>query len=155
MKLYRLSSRQVLPVTKRQAWRFFSSPWNLSAITPRTLDLKIESVSGYNQMHAGQIIRFRITFLALFRINWETAVSEVNDLDSFTDIQRSGPFAQWRHKHIFTEVSGGTEVADEIEYAIPFGILGRLAHFIFVGREVRRLFDYRTQVLGNCLNRTE
>jgi ligand-binding SRPBCC domain-containing protein len=155
MKLYRLSSRQFLPVSRRRAWRFFSSPWNLSAITPVDLNLKIVSVSGHSQTHAGQIIRFSIKVLGLFPVNWETAVTEVKDLDSFTDIQRAGPFSVWHHKHIFSEVNGGTEIVDEIEYAIPFGLLGRLAHFIFVSRQLKRLFAYRVQVLHNCLNATE
>ena len=36
---------------------------------------------------------------------------------------------------------------DDLEYGMPFGILGRLAHSILVEREVKKIFDYRYQVL--------
>jgi hypothetical protein len=32
---------------------------------------------------------------------------------------------------------------DRIEYALPFGPLGRIAHGISVRRDVEKIFDYR------------
>jgi hypothetical protein len=46
-------------------------------------------------------------------------------------------------------VAAGTEMTDELHYAIPFGIFGRLANLLFVAREVNGIFDYRFKVLGN------
>jgi ligand-binding SRPBCC domain-containing protein len=36
---------------------------------------------------------------------------------------------------------------DEVNYAIPMGILGRLANWLFVGRQVNAIFDHRYEVL--------
>ena len=38
-------------------------------------------------------------------------------------------------------------MTDELHYAIPFGIFGRLANAIFVEREVNSIFDFRSTVL--------
>jgi ligand-binding SRPBCC domain-containing protein len=44
-------------------------------------------------------------------------------------------------------VHGGVEMNDEIVYASPLGLVGQLAHWLFVGRTLRSIFDYRIQVL--------
>ena len=40
-------------------------------------------------------------------------------------------------------------MTDELDYAIPLGILGRLVHWMFVARQVKTIFDYRYEVLEN------
>ena len=36
---------------------------------------------------------------------------------------------------------------DVVRYALPLGPLGDLAHALFVGRDVRRIFDHRAEAL--------
>src|SRR5688572_18778241 len=103
---------------------------------------------GDNNIYAGQIIKYRITVLPFIRMYWETEIADVVELRSFTDIQKKGPYSRWSHKHIFTEVDGGIEMKDELEYAVPFGVLGRMVNFLFVAREVKSIFDYRYHLLN-------
>jgi hypothetical protein len=35
-----------------------------------------------------------------------------------------------------------------VSYAVPLGLLGRLAHALFVGREVNRIFEFRIEKLN-------
>ena len=37
----------------------------------------------------------------------------------------------WHHKHFFKEIKGGILMEDVVDYKIPLGWLGQLAHFIF------------------------
>ena len=147
--MYRLTVTQFLPINRYEAWEFFSSPKNLALITPRRLNFRILSISGSERMHQGQIIKYKITVFPFVRLYWETEISEVVEHLSFTDVQRKGPYAYWVHKHSFKEVDGGVEMADELEYSVPFGVLGRLANYLFVAREVRSIFEYRFNVLKN------
>lgn len=147
MKVYKIIRKQFLPIDMATAWDFFSSPANLGKITPKEFDFKITSMSGGNKMYAGQIITYTITTPLLVKMNWVTEISHVSEPNFFTDEQRSGPFALWHHKHHFRETHGGIEMTDEVDYAPPLGWLGRLAHFIFVGREVNRIFDHRFKIL--------
>jgi len=154
MKLYKLKRQQLLPIGLQQAWEFFSSPTNLGMITPKRLNFQILSISGGRNLHEGQIIQYRITVLPLIRMNWETEITEVAELRSFTDVQRKGPYAHWSHKHIFTEVKAGVEMADELEYGLPLGPAGRLANVLFVGREINSIFNYRFHVLEEKFKKT-
>jgi len=36
---------------------------------------------------------------------------------------------------------------DRVTYALPFGILGQLAHKTFVKRDVERIFDFRAETM--------
>ena len=147
MKSYQLRTKQFLPISIQEAWDFFSSPHNLAIITPRRLNFQILSISGSGDLHEGQIIRYKITVLPFIRMLWETEITEVVEQKSFTDVQRIGPYTSWEHKHRFTEVVGGVEMTDELEYVLPLGPIGRLGHFLFVDREVKNIFNYRFQVL--------
>jgi ligand-binding SRPBCC domain-containing protein len=153
MKLYQLKTKQFLPITLPQAWEFFSSPKNLALITPTRLNFEILSISGTGRMYEGQIIKYKVTVLPFVRMLWETEIKEVVGRKSFTDVQRKGPYTYWSHKHIFREVEGGVEMTDELEYAMPLGLLGNLGHFLFVGREVKSIFDYRFHVLNKYFNK--
>jgi ligand-binding SRPBCC domain-containing protein len=147
MKIYRLTRTQILPISLPTAWAFFSSPKNLAVITPRKMNFVILTMSGGDTMYPGQIISYKVNVLPLVRMRWVTEITHVQQPHYFADEQRFGPYALWHHKHHFKAVDGGVEMTDEVDYAIPMGFLGRLAHFLFVGREVNRIFDHRYQVL--------
>lgn len=65
---------------------------------------------------------------------------------SFEDIQVSGPFASWRHRHIVEPHADGAILRDEIEYEPPMSILGVLAAPILIVPKLEKMFDYRHQV---------
>ena len=147
MKIYQLSRKQFLPISLKAAWNFFSSPENLAHITPKEMNFRILSISGGNKMYPGQIIIYKVTVLPYIRLRWVTEITHVQEPLYFTDEQRFGPYALWHHKHHFREVDGGVEMTDEIDYALPLGRLGQLAHLLFVERRVNLIFEHRFKVL--------
>ena len=38
-------------------------------------------------------------------------------------------------------------MVDKVNYALPFGIIGRIVHRLFVRKQVEEIFDYRRKVL--------
>jgi ligand-binding SRPBCC domain-containing protein len=153
MKVYLLKRTQFLPISLSEAWDFFSTPKNLSKITPEHMGFKILYISGGDKAYAGQIIRYHVSILPGIKVHWVTEITQVKEPLHFIDEQRFGPYALWHHQHHFKEVPGGVEMTDEVNYAIPFGLLGRLAHFIFVGGEVNRIFEHRFKVLEEYFKR--
>jgi len=147
MKVYNLTRTQILPISLAQAWDFFSTPQNLSKITPKHMGFEILYISGGAKAYAGQIIRYNVNVLPGIKMHWVTEITQVKESAHFIDEQRFGPYALWHHQHHFKEVPGGVEMTDEVNYALPLGILGRLAHALFVGGEVKRIFDHRYRVL--------
>jgi ligand-binding SRPBCC domain-containing protein len=147
MKIHTLFRTQFLPIPLKTAWVFFSSPGNLSLITPQKMNFEILSMTGGEKMHEGQLITYRVNVLPLVRVKWVTEITSVRQFHSFTDNQKSGPYRLWRHTHTFREVEGGVEMTDQVEYALPLGILGEVVHAILVKREVSAIFEYRFKVL--------
>jgi ligand-binding SRPBCC domain-containing protein len=146
VKTYSLRRSQFLPIPIDVAWKFFSSPENLGQITPARMNMVILSKTG-GAMHTGQLITYRVTVFPLIRVTWVTEITSVVERTRFTDEQRTGPYALWHHTHSFDELNGGVQMNDEVVYALPLGVLGQLAHWLFVGRALRSIFDYRFQVL--------
>jgi ligand-binding SRPBCC domain-containing protein len=81
---------------------------------------------------------------------WQTIVAEHVEYEPgrmFADRMVEGPFDKWLHKHIVTPRSENQCVLrDEIDYALPFGLLGRLFGGAFARKSLERLFAYRHKV---------
>jgi ligand-binding SRPBCC domain-containing protein len=146
MKLYQLHSKQALPISKKEAWDFLSNPANLKVITPEHMSFHI--LSGADRpMFPGQIIQYKVSPFSGYTTKWVTEITHVNEGNYFVDEQRFGPYALWHHKHFIKEITGGVEMEDVIDYKIPFGILGQLAHPIIVKKQLVDIFKYREQKL--------
>ena len=147
MKAYTLKKTQFLPISIETAWDFFSSPKNLSKITPPHMNFKILSVSGSEEMYPGQIIKYNVNVLPYWAVFWMTEITHVKKPHFFVDEQRIGPYKIWHHQHHFSPVKGGVEMYDEVNYALPMGLLGNFAHALFVKNQLTTIFDYRYEVL--------
>src|SRR5210317_825128 len=146
MKIYRLETIQNLPITQTEAWDFLSNPKNLKRITPDYMGFKI--VSGASErMFAGQIIQYVVTPVLGIPTTWVTEITHVEEGNYFVDEQRFGPYALWHHKHFIKPIKNGVEMTDIIDYKIPFGVFGRMAHPIVVGPKLKEIFDYRRTAL--------
>lgn len=148
MKIYTLKRMQFLPITLTEAWDFFSSPKNLSSITPKQMGFTTLYTSGSGKMYPGQLIRYRVNILPLVKVHWVTEITHVNWPHYFVDEQRFGPYALWQHQHHFKEALHGIEITDEVNYAIPFGFLGQLANRMFVEQRLNAIFDHRFKMLA-------
>ena len=62
------------------------------------------------------------------KMNWTTEITYVDAPNYFVDEQRVGPYAIWHHEHHFKEIEGGVEMLDRVNYKVPLGLLGKLAH---------------------------
>jgi ligand-binding SRPBCC domain-containing protein len=56
----------------------------------------------------------------------------------FVDEMQRGAFARWRHTHLFKTLDGGTSVVDEVDYASPLGLLGKIADALFLKNYMTR-----------------
>ena len=102
MKIYTLQSKQNLPITIDEAWKFLSDPKNLKVITPEYMGFK--TLSGDDRaMFAGQIIQYIVTPVMGIPMKWVTEITHVKDNSYFVDEQRFGPYALWHHKHFLKE----------------------------------------------------
>ena len=124
-----------------EVFAFFSRAENLQDLTPPWLKFRILTPSPI-EMRRGATIAYQLRVHGI-RLNWLTAIAIWNPPTEFVDIQVKGPYKLWRHTHRFDRVDGGTRMVDTVEYELPFGPVGRLAHTIQVARDLGRIFDYR------------
>jgi len=141
-----LEQEQWLPLSRSEAWAFFSRPRNLEAITPPEMGMRIEDLRD-EAMRAGQIIAYRVRVAPGVWLRWVTEIKQVEEGVGFIDEQRIGPYRFWHHEHRFEERDGGVLVKDRIYYRLPLGPVGELAHALWVGRQLRGIFEHRRRVL--------
>ena len=65
----------------------------------------------------------------------------------FVDVQLKGPYKLWHHEHRFIPEGNGTRIIDEVQYQLPFGVFGSIAHSLKVKRDVETIFNYRTEAV--------
>lgn len=146
MKIYTKSSKQRLPISLDEAWTFLSDPKNLKVITPDYMSFHITSGAD-RPMYAGQIIQYIVTPVLGIKAKWVSEITQVVDKKYFIDEQRFGPYAFWHHKHFISEIDGGVEMEDIIDYKVPLGILGQMVHPFLVKPKLDEIFEYRRKKL--------
>lgn len=138
---YRLERAQRVDLPLDAVFAFYAEAQNLERLTPRFLRFRILTPTPI-VMAAGARIAYELSLFGV-PLMWRTRITEWEPGVRFVDEQESGPYAYWRHTHEFEATSGGTVIRDRVDYALPFGALGALAHRLFVRRTLERIFDYR------------
>jgi ligand-binding SRPBCC domain-containing protein len=142
MTEFTLQTEQRLPRPRDEVFHFFAEARNLEALTPPWLKFQALTPAPI-EMRPGALIDYRIRVHRI-PIHWRTEIAEWNPPHQFVDLQLSGPYTLWHHTHVFEERDGGTLCIDRVRYR-PRG--GALLHWLFVRRDVERIFQYRQQRL--------
>ena len=143
MAEYILRRECLIPKPISSVFDFFSQAENLEKITPPWLNFQILSPRPI-ELRQGTAIAYQLR-LRGFRFQWLTEIERWAPPYEFVDRQIRGPYKRWRHTHRFEESGAGTRIVDVVEYALPFGPLGRLAHWLQVRRDISKIFDYREE----------
>jgi ligand-binding SRPBCC domain-containing protein len=147
---YLLEREQLVPAPPDEAFRFFAEPENLARMMPDGVHFRILSVDG-TPMRAGTRIEYQIRLQGVPH-RWLAEIVAFEPPRRFVDLQLRGPYRYWRHEHAFEPAGGGTLVRDRVDYQLPLGALGRLAH-PFVARQLQRIFDERGDAIARCFAR--
>ncbi len=146
MKMYTLTRHQKLPIAPEEAWDFFSDPKNLEEITPGDMPFKMLD-DRTSEMYPGMVIQYNIQPFPNFPVRWITEITHVKEGSYFVDEQRFGPFKFWHHQHHFREIKGGVEIIDTVSYILPFSLIGRIVHRLFVKKRLDEIFNFRQKTL--------
>ena len=142
----------ILPAALERVWAFHEDVITaLPALSPPEARVAIESADLPLRAGSGIVIRARGPLG--FPVRWVARLVVHRPPDgaeaSFVDEQESGPFASWRHEHLFERVGPeSTRVTDRVTYRVPLGPLGAVADRLLVRRRVVALFRHRHAVLA-------
>ncbi len=141
---YELRTKTVVHAPIAETFAFFSKAANLGLITPAAMKFSIQGQ--VPSMAQGVMIDYRVCVGAL-PVRWRSRITRWEPGRRFVDLQEAGPYRFWWHEHTFQADGGRTIMEDRVYYAPPLGILGRLAHRLFIGRTLRKIFQYRGDVI--------
>lgn len=137
------------------AWKFFSSAHNLSEITPKDMGFIVLTPMEKDEIYEGMIIDYHVSPLLGIKLDWRTEITQVDFRKSFTDFQKKGPYKLWNHFHEFIPNEQGVLMRDTVDYELPFGFLGDIAHSLLVRKKLDHIFGYRYKVLEKLFNKKQ
>ena len=143
--MYSLDQSQQVEAPLEQVFAFFSNPGNLARITPSWLCFRIHGPSPA-ALGEGSRIEYRIRW-GLFTLRWVTRITRWRPTSEFQDMQEKGPYRTWLHTHRFSRRGSSVIMEDHVDYELPFGVLGRIAHRIRVRAEIEEIFEYRRKAI--------
>lgn len=145
-----LERAQRLELPAERAFEFFADSRNLELITPPWLGFRVVTPERV-EMRPGALIEYRLKLRGV-PVRWRTRIEVWEPPRRFVDIQLRGPYSFWEHTHTF-EPDGDSAVVirDQVRYALPLGLVGRIAHAAFVRRDLERIFDYRQRAVAEQL----
>ena len=117
----------------------FSKPENLSIITPSKMKFKILTPSPI-EMKEGALIDYTVNIFG-FPIRWRTLIT---DYKAITYVCRSAikrtifnvaPYSPFERLN-----DEETLIKDIVIYAVPFGIIGKLVHSLYIKRDPKCYF---------------
>jgi ligand-binding SRPBCC domain-containing protein len=148
--MYTLNKQIDVKASPDKVWEFISHPRNLDRITPE--DMAFEIVSDVPEvMYNGLLVEYRVRIPFL---GWKSWVSEIKHIvpgRSFVDEQKIGPYRFWYHEHQIESGSEGSRIVDRVSYEVPFGVIGRILHPLFIGPTLKRIFLHRERTLRDLL----
>jgi len=150
--VHQLKREQQLYCNIETAWKFFSSANNLSEITPKDMNFIVRTKLKKDDIYKGMIIDYYVSPLLGIKMKWQTEITQVSFQKSFTDFQNRGPYTLWNHFHEFIPNEKGVLMKDTINYELPMGFLGEIAHRLFVKKKLEHIFEYRNVVLEKLFN---
>ena len=140
-------SRIEAPAADVYAWH--AQPDALEQLTPPGEHIEVIERTGGIERGARVVLRFGRW---PFRRRWVAVHQDYEEGRYFSDVQVSGPFAYWKHTHTFEpDGPASCTLEDKVEYALPFGLLGRLVAGSYVRRKLEEMFEHRHTVTARLV----
>ena len=147
MKTYLAST--TLPVDIEQAFAYHERPGALDRLIPPWKHVSVESSDGSLKPNSVVVLRLKAGPLSM---RWVAQHTEYDPPHCFVDVQRSGPFAHWEHRHLFDAASSdGCVLRDSITYQLPLGAVGGMCGGSLARKELETMFAYRHRVTRDDL----
>ena len=145
-----LRATQRLPLPREDVFHFFAQAGNLERLTPPELRFHIITPPPIT-MRLGTLIEYRLRLFGI-PFTWLTRICRWQPPHEFVDEQLRGPYRLWIHTHRFHPDDGGTLMADEVRYRLPFFPAGEAAYPL-VKWQLERIFAFRRQAITTLLRR--
>lgn len=134
----------IIRAVPEKVFAFHELPDAIERLIPPWENAKIVQKADIRQIGSQAIIEQKI--FGVFPSRWIAEHTKYEFPRMFEDVQISGPFKSWRHRHIVEPHAAGAVLKDEIEFEPPFWIFGKLAAPLVVLPKLEKMFAYRHAV---------
>lgn len=134
----------LIRASAERVFAFHELPDALERLTPEWERARV--LEGAKSLNVGSRAVVETRLFGLFPVRWTAVHTAYDPPRSFEDVQVSGPFKSWRHRHVVEPHEDGAILRDEVEYEPPLGVLGRALSPLLIERRLKRLFEYRHAV---------
>ena len=136
-----LRLRTELPVSAAEAFAWHERPGALQRLSPPFSPARIEQPP--TSLAAGTRVILRVG-LGPVQPRWVAEHVTYDPPHEFRDVQRSGPFAAWDHRHLFADLPGGrSALTDIVHYRLPLNLLSEPLVGARMHRHILRTFEFR------------
>jgi len=121
-----------------------------------SIDLHVASARGTQEKAIGGVTtgligeKETVTFQGRhfgIRLNHTSRIEALRPHTYFRDVMIAGTFRRFEHDHHFAPMDDGTRMRDEVHFAAPGGLFGRIATKLFLRRYLTVLLRQRNAVI--------
>lgn len=140
MKQFVMETR--IQATPERVFEFHEDPDALKLLIPPWERMQVVESSG--SLHSGSRVVLQGKLLGVIPVRWVAEHVEYDPPHLFSDVQLSGPFCSWHHRHHMLDGdNGSTILRDEIDYQLPLGWVGSFLGDWLVRKKLQTMFEYR------------
>ena len=134
----------VIKASPERVFAFHELPDAFERLVPPWENAKVIQKADISKIGSRAIIEQKI--FGIFPSRWVAEHTAYDPPRMFEDVQISGPFSSWRHRHIISPHEDGALLQDEIEFAPPMYFLGAMAAPFVITPKLEKMFAYRHEV---------
>lgn len=138
------TKESIIHAAPERVFAFHELPDAFERLLPPWENVKVIQKADISRVGSRAIIEQAI--FGLIPSRWVAEHTVYDPPCMFEDVQISGPFKSWRHRHIIEPHAEGALLRDEIEFEPPLSLLGRLAAPVFILPKLEKMFTYRHEV---------
>ena len=151
-EMAQLRQSETIPFSRKEVFNLLTDPHQMPPLLKDKID--VEVMTEAVELKEGSEYSFIFTrFKISQKVRWE--VKELVKGHRITYRQIEGIFPKWEHTlSVEDKGSGKTEVVDQVEYQLPFGVLGLLVNDLILRKDLKSLFRFRlekaSEILSSC-----
>lgn len=136
--------KSIIKAAPEKVFSFHLLPDAFERLIPPWEKVKVLQKADISEIGSQTILETKL--FGFFSVRWIAEHTKYDPPRMFEDVQISGPFAEWRHRHIILPHEKGAILKDEIEYEPPFSIIGKAVAPTLIESKLEKMFAYRHEV---------
>ena len=129
-----------------RVWEFYTDIGHLQVISPPRMRLRLVKSTNQKMVQGSEVW---LTGILVTRSNWHSRITSFAPYE-YVDEMLTGRFRVWKHTHGFRKIGDRTEVIDEVDFQLHYGLLGRMFEG-YVYSQLEKIFAHRKQATIKAL----